>query len=73
MHREQKTAGEIQALLWAEFRKHPECANITAVTVRPHPVRGWEADFMRSNKHISMSAKCNEIVLNFKENYDLRA
>jgi hypothetical protein len=46
-HKETKTREELEALIMAELRQHPECKNVEGVAITRPLGRPWDIDVLR--------------------------
>jgi hypothetical protein len=69
-----KSAAELESMIMAELREHPECESAGVVIIRPMGV-SWDAVLLREGG-TQMNAECEsklaEITTRLRQEYDLR-
>ena len=68
-----KTHAELEILLMAELRMHPECSNVDAVAITRPVGRPWDVAVIRDGPHIRTECrkKIWEITERLCNEYDL--
>jgi hypothetical protein len=69
-----KTAAELESMIMAELREHPECESAGVAVIRPTGV-AWDAVLIRDGPQINVEceARLAEITSRLRQEFDLSA
>jgi hypothetical protein len=67
-----KSAAELESMIMAELREHPECESAGVVIIRPMGV-SWDAVLLRegTQMNVECESKLAEITTRLRQEYDL--
>jgi hypothetical protein len=68
-----KSAAELESIIMAELREHPECESVGVVVIRPMGI-SWDAVLLSEGTQINVEceSKLAEITARLRREYDLR-
>jgi hypothetical protein len=68
-----KTAAELESMIMAELREHPECESAGVEVIRPTGGVAWDAVLIREAPQINddCAAKLDEITSRLRQEFDL--
>jgi hypothetical protein len=68
-----KSAAELESIITAELREHPECESAGVAVIRPTGVAAWDAVLIREvpQTNDACEAKLAEITSRLRQEFDL--
>jgi hypothetical protein len=68
-----KSAAELESMIMAELREHPECESAAVAVIRPTGVVAWDTVLIREGQQINdeCEARLAEITSRLRQEFDL--